>query len=186
MAYESAEPRKPLDDWSADGQWLLFRLPRPSKLYAVKPGDPASLKLLLDTPETIDGAHFSPDGKWIAYQITEGGVFNVWLASFPAFDQRRQVSRQGGGQAMWRRDGRELFYLTLGGKMMSVRTTPTAARGLEISAPAELFQTPLTQPFPVIDQYSVTADGQRFLILRPRGSTEGTETLRVVVNWRGR
>jgi hypothetical protein len=152
----------------------------------VKPGDPSSLKLLLDTPETIDGAHFSPDGKWIAYQITEGGVFNVWLASFPAFDQRRQVSRQGGAQAMWRRDGRELFYLTLGGKMMSVRTTPTAAGGLEISAPAELFQTPLTAPFPVIDQYSVTADGQRFLILRPRGSTAATTTLRVVVNWRGR
>jgi eukaryotic-like serine/threonine-protein kinase len=183
LAYQSAD-RKPLSDWSADGQWLLFHLMTPSKLYAVKPGDPSSLKLLLDTPETIDGAHFSPDGKWIAYQITEAGVYNVWVASFPAFDQRRQVSRQGGGQAMWRSDGRELFYLTPQGKMMSVRTTPTATGGLEISPPAELFQTPLAPPRLVLDQYSVTADGQRFLILRPRGSSTATQTLRVVVNWR--
>ena len=152
----------------------------------MKPGDPSSLKLLLDTPEAIDGAHFSPDGKWIAYQITEGGVYNVWVASFPAFDQRRQVSRQGGGQAMWRGDGRELFYLTPEGKMMSVRATPTAAGGLEMSPPEELFQTPLAAPRLEADLYSVTADGQRFLIERPRGSTAATTTLRVVVNWRGR
>lgn len=91
-------------------------------------------------------------------------------------DPSRSVRRRG--------DGRELFYLTPGGKMMSVRTTPTAAGGLEISGPAELFQTPLTAPLLVLDQYSVTKDGQRFLILRPRGSTAATATLHVVVNWR--
>ena len=72
LAFESPDDPKWLDDWSADGQWLLFHRPQPSKLYAVKPGDPASLKLLFETTQSVDGAHFSPDGKWIAYQLTEG------------------------------------------------------------------------------------------------------------------
>jgi hypothetical protein len=38
----------------------------------------------------------------------------------------------------------------------------------------------------VVDQYAVTADGQRFLILCPRGSAAATVNVRVVVNWRGR
>ena len=186
LAFESPDDPKWLDDWSADGQWLLFHRPQPSKLYAVKPGDPASLKLLFETTATADGAHFSPDAKWIAYQVTEGSRYDVWVASFPAFDQRRRVSPNGGGQAMWRGDGRELFFLTPQGQMMSVKVTPAAGGGLEFAAPVELFQTPLSVPTLGIDQYSVTADGQRFLVIRPRVSAASpTMTINVIVNWRG-
>ena len=185
LAFESPDDPKWLDDWSADGQWLLFHRPRPSKLYAVKPGDPASLKLLLETTQTVDGAHFSPDGKWISYQVTEGPRYDVWVASFPAFDQRQRVSRNGGGQAMWRRDGRELFYVTPQADLMSVKVTPVPGGGLEFAAPVLLFQTPLSQVNLTIDQYAVTADGQRFLIVRPRtGVASPTMTLNVIVNWR--
>ena len=51
----------------------------------------------------------SPDGKWVAYEITEAGVYQVWVASYPMVDQRRRVSSQGGGQPFWRGDGKELF-----------------------------------------------------------------------------
>ena len=185
LAFESPDDPKWLDDWSADGQWLLFHRPPPAKLYAVKPGDPASLKLLFETTETVDGAHFSPDGKWIAYQVTEGSRYDVWVASFPAFDQRRRVSRNGGGQAMWRGDGRELFFLTPQSDLMSVKVTPVAGGALEFAAPVLLFQTPLAPVNLTIDQYSVTADGQRFLMIRPRtGVASPTMTLNVIVNWR--
>src|SRR5712671_1348361 len=36
------------------------------------------------------------------------------------FDQKRQVSRGGGCQPLWRKDGKELFYLTLDYKLMAV------------------------------------------------------------------
>ncbi|MBK5256776.1 MAG: hypothetical protein JJE39_12145 [Vicinamibacteria bacterium] len=60
----------------------------------------------------VDSAHFSPDGRWIAYQITESNTRQVWVASFPTFDQQRRISPEGGGQPVWGRNGKELFYLT--------------------------------------------------------------------------
>jgi Tol biopolymer transport system component len=184
VAFESADDPKWLDDWSADGKWLLFHLPKPSKLFVASPGEPRAAKLLLDTAETIDGAHFSPDGKWIVYQITESGVYQVWVASFPAFDQRRRISPQGGGQAFWRGDGREIFYLTPTGKMMAVAVTAKPAGGaLDFAAPIELFQSPIPTPSLGVDQYSVTKDGKRFLFIRPRETAVVRPPVTVVVNW---
>jgi hypothetical protein len=51
-------------------------------------------------------------------------TYEVWIASFPGFHQRRQVSDNGGSVPRWRKDGRELFYLALDGKMMAVDVTP--------------------------------------------------------------
>jgi hypothetical protein len=77
------------------------------------------------------------------------------------------ISPQGGGQAFWRGDGREIFYLTPVGKMMSVSVTPNASGALDFAAPVELFQSPRTSPNLSIDLYSVTKDGKRFLFIRP-------------------
>jgi len=117
----------------------------------------------------------SHDGKWIAYNSNESGRVEVYVASFPEFSQRRQVSNTGGSQALWRRDGKELFYLQLDGQLMSVELTGS---GLNPSAPRALFQTPLT-PNPLWNQYSVTADGQRFLFLEPLEPDQ----VNVVMNW---
>jgi Tol biopolymer transport system component len=184
LVFESTDDPKWLDDWSADGKFLLFHLPRPSKLFAVPLDEPRTAKLLIETPETIDSAHFSPDGKWIAYQITESSVYQVWVASFPAFDKRRRISPQGGGQAFWRGDGRELFYLTPAGKMMSVAVTPNASNGtLDFATPVEMFQSPNATPTLTVDQYTVTKDGKRFLFIRPRDTTVVRPPVTVVVNW---
>lgn len=183
QVFSSADEVKWLDDWSADGAFMLFHLPKPSKLYAVKLSEPAKPMLLLDTPETVDGAHFSPDGKWIAYQITEGGIWQVWVASFPAFDRRRRVSPNGGGQAFWRGDGQELFYLTPEGQVMSSRVTRDNATGdLSFSAPIDMFQSPQRPANMAVDQYSVTRDGQRFLFVEPV-VTGLVPPITVAVNW---
>ena len=61
------------------------------------------------------------------------------MASFPSFGGKRQVSSGGGCQAHWRKDGKELFYLDLKGKLMAVdlTTDPT----IVASAPRLLFRT---------------------------------------------
>ena len=96
----------------------------------------------------------SPDGRWIAFNSLESGRWEVYVASFPSFADKHQVSRGGGGQPLWRKDGKELFYLGLHGKLMAVPTTTGTT--FDAGVPASLFQAPISVS-PVIDQYAVTA-----------------------------
>ncbi len=183
LVFESPEDPKWLDDWSADGKYLLFHRPRPSKLYAVELADPKTVRVLLETTGVVDGAHFSPDGKWVAYQTSDAGVYQVWVAAFPGFDHRRRVSSQGGGIAFWRGDGRELFYLTPTGQLQSVAVTKLPSGDLEFAAPVGLFQSPHAAPQLTIDLYSPAKDGQRFLFIKPRSSSATRPPITVVANW---
>lgn len=66
--------------------------------------------IVLDrSPFANDEAHFSPDGRWIAFQSNEPGAVECHIASFPAFEDRRQISAHGGSEPRWRSDGKELF-----------------------------------------------------------------------------
>jgi len=122
--------------------------------------------------------HFSFDGKWLAYDSNESGTWQVYVVSFPALDQRCQVSASGGGQPRWRRDGKELYYLAADGKLMAVNIT--AGLKIDCGPPQILFDTGLRMN-PVLDQYAVAPDGQRFLVLKPQ---EVVPTpLTVVLNW---
>ena len=77
-------------------------------------------RMLVDTPFTEDEVHVSPNGRWVAFNTDESGVWEVYVAAFPTFTAKRQVSSGGGVQPQWRADGRELFYLAPDGSIMSV------------------------------------------------------------------
>jgi eukaryotic-like serine/threonine-protein kinase len=62
----------------------------------------------------------SSDGRWVAYQSLESGRWEVYLAEFPSFREKRQVSNGGACQPHWRKDGKELFYLSLDGRVMAI------------------------------------------------------------------
>src|SRR5262249_42495166 len=79
-----------------------------------------------------------------------------------------QLTVAGGVEPRWRRDGRELYYLALDGKLMAVPLT--GAGKFEAGQPKPLFQTTITVS-PTLDaqhdaayHYDVTAAGQRFLL----------------------
>jgi serine/threonine protein kinase/Tol biopolymer transport system component len=184
-AFESAEDPKWLDDWSPDGKYVLFHAGPPSRLIAAQVPNGPPIILAHGTPG-YEGAHFSPDGKWVAYQESSGGATEVWVAAFPAFDRRRRVSAHGGCQPWWRGDGRELFYLTPDGQMMSVAITPDPSKPdvLDFHAPTPLFQSTIARPNVTLDQYSVTRNGQRFLFLQPKhDQTAAVDPITVIVNW---
>ena len=126
----------------------------------------------------IDEPHASPDARWIAYGSNESGEWEVYIARFPSFSDRRQVSKNGGGQALWRADGRELYYLDPDGNMMAVEID-TGPR-LHVQAPKILFKT-LVHMAPKVDQYGVTSDGKRFLISEP--VERPLQPINIVVNW---
>ena len=148
-----------VDDWTADGKLLICKGPSPA---VAVPAFGSGAAIRLPQAVEIDETHVSADGHWVAYNSEESGQLEIYVATFPDFAGKRQVSVAGGVQPHWRRDGRELFFMTLGGQVMSVaiRTIPT----LEIDTPKPLFTTNLV-PTWGWSQYSVTPDGQRFLVM---------------------
>ena len=137
-------------------------------------------RMLADTPFVEDQSQVSTDGRWIAFNSDESGRWEVYVARFPEFTDKRQVSSAGGMQPRWRRDGGELYYLSLDGDVMAADIADAGPQGGLAGAPRPLFQTHLS-PSPNVPQYDVTADGTRFLVLEPARS--GGEPVTFVLNW---
>ncbi len=165
-----------VEDWSPDGQFLLTHDTKTFSIIRLT-GD-TKPKTIYSSNFTKDEFHLSPDGHLVAYGENRTGRWEVFVASFPSFHYIKQVSLAGGAQPRWRGDGRELFFLDLDGKMMSA----TVERGStpQIGIPRKLFDTGLI-PDPTLNQYAVTDDGLKFLLLEPRKGFH--ETYSVVLNW---
>ncbi len=116
-------------------------------------------------------------GLRTAANSAESGRWDVYVASFPEFGDKQLVSVSGGVQALWREDGQELFYLSLDGQLMA--TEIELGSPLEIGTPRPLFPTKV-DVHPMLDQYCVSGDGQRFLVLE---SSEVANDITVVLNW---
>jgi Tol biopolymer transport system component len=170
-----------LDEWTADGKFVVFRS-EGFKIHALPmSGDPTP-RVLIDTPAATvrDQSHVSADGRFIAFNSDESGRWEVYVASFPGLANLRQVSSNGGMQPMWRRDGRELFYLSPRGELMSVEFGAGGSDAPEARAPRALFRTGLT-PSVQVGEYAVSPDGQRFLLLEPVGDRGSSVSL--LLNW---
>jgi dipeptidyl aminopeptidase/acylaminoacyl peptidase len=176
----SDEPKYP-EDWSSDGRYIIYLSPIGGRrFWALPMVDDRRPFIIVDTPFAKDEPHFSSDGRWLAYYSDESGRAEVYVQPFPGPGERVRVSTDGGSQPRWKKDGTELFYLSLDGKFMSAAMRYQPA--LQVDVPRVLFQTPITDATPNLDQYDVTADGQRFVVLAPvEGDTQSPIT--VVLNW---
>jgi Tol biopolymer transport system component len=125
----------------------------------------------LSTPFNEVQPRFSPDRRWVAYASDESGRFEVYVRAWPSAADRKLVSTGGGMQPEWRRDGRELFYLSADRRLMAVPITP-GADAFIAGTPQALFSVDTAGPVgPYPNDYAVTADGQRFVVMlnaRPR------------------
>ena len=77
---------------------------------------------LAQTPATEDQGQFSPDGHWVAYTSNESGLSEIYVIPFPPSPRAAAgcVSSGGGVMPRWRRDGKELFYISPDSRMMAV------------------------------------------------------------------
>jgi Tol biopolymer transport system component len=166
------------EDYSPDSRTLLIR--RPDTLLAL-PLSGDRKPVVLAVIRGVDEVRFSPDGRRVSYG-TNVDDRQIYVADYPALDNRRQVSANGGRQARWRGDGKELYFLDPGGKVMVAAVRPGSAT--EFLAPTVLFQSPLANPSSVTDQFDVTRDGQRFLFaVSTDGSDATSASLSVLFNW---
>jgi eukaryotic-like serine/threonine-protein kinase len=160
------------DGWTPSGDAVIVRtLGR--AVYEVPVKGDRTARLLADTPWVEDETRVSPDGRWIAFNSDESGRWEVYVASYPGFTSKQQLSPSGGVQPQWRGDGRELFYLALDGSIVSVPVQPGPEFAAGTATP--LFQT-RADPSPNLAQYGVTRDGARILALESADSRGQTFT----------
>ncbi len=166
-------------DWSRDGKYVLARKDR--ELWYMTMPD-RQTRPLLQSPWLIRNAQFSPDGKFVAYASSETGNWEVYVSPFPGFGSKWQVSRGGGEEPRWRRDGKELYYLAPDGRLMAAEVRTGA--GFEAGFPSGLFVTHTRQPISAMDffSYDVTPDGQKFLV-NTKVDTSNSAPLSVILNW---
>jgi DNA-binding winged helix-turn-helix (wHTH) protein/Tol biopolymer transport system component len=117
-------------------------------------------------------AQLSRDGRRVAYVSNESGRNEVFVADVridPAIGSVSvgdglPISDGGGFAPRWRGDGRELFYLTIDGAVMTVEVDEKGASSSSTSR--KLFNVP-----GVMQEWGVTKDGSRFLFAVPVGPT---------------
>jgi serine/threonine protein kinase len=176
-------------DWSRDGRFVLYRSAAPTTKWDIwalpLEGDPEPISVAQTEFDESNG-QFSPDGKWIAYESNKSGQFEIHVKPFPGPGVESQVSTHGGAQVRWRRDGNELFYIALDGRLMTVPVRRSSnGQAISTGEPVPLFATRLGDPVQWLSGalYIVSPDGQRFL-MNNFVEQVNTSPLTVILNWK--
>jgi eukaryotic-like serine/threonine-protein kinase len=168
-----------LEDWAGLRDGVVYRTALDRDAWQL--ADQGAARRLTHAREPVEQIQLSPDGQWIAYNAADSGQPEVYVSPTSGSGERWQISSAGGVQALWRGDGRELYYLGLDGAIYVVDVASSSGT-LTPGKPRLLFRSTLPVISAVVEQYRVTADGERFLFCVPLTSVQ-QEPLRVIVNW---
>ena len=184
LLLKSARPNLPTS-WSADGRFLIFAVLDPKTKWDiwVLPmfGDRRPFPFA-ESPFDERTGEVSPDGHWMAYSSDESGNTEIYVRPFPNGPGKWQVSKDGGSEPHWRRDGKELFYLAGDERLVAVEVKPEAS-AFQAGASTVLFRARVAgiERQNGSNRYTVTADGSRFLVNTIGESA--TTPIVVVLNW---
>ena len=171
--------------WSPDGRFVLYDQLNPGTgvdMFAIPMDGERKPFVVVQTAANEDQGQFSPDGHWVAYTSNESGVSEIYVVPFPPSEEggKWMVSRGGGVQPRWNRNGKELFYISPDSKMMSVEVSTHPA--FQTGVPQSLFLTDLVdtgiRSGPM--SWDVAPDGNRFLII---SDSSTHSSLTVALNW---
>jgi hypothetical protein len=164
-------------DWSPDGRMVLAGL---SGGFRILPLNDGEKPIDIQPPKgRLRDGFFSPNGLYFAFVSNESGRDEVYVQAVPPALFRTKISINGGILPRWRRDGKELFFLSPASTMMSVDVNAGAA--FSAGLPRELFKAS-GGPNLAFGGYVVSGDGQQFL-MPGRDSQVETWPITVVLNW---
>ncbi len=123
-------------------------------------------------------AMISPDGRWLAFCADDSGRFEVYLQTFPEGKNRIRLSANGGLWPRWRGDGKELFWIEPNFQLVAT-TIEYRDSEATVTKPRNLFLSSLAGGEA---DFSVSGDGQRFLLQEPVGKQISTSMV-VAQNW---
>jgi len=170
-----------VSSYSTDGKYILVGTsPESGSDVALVETMDRSTRPLLHSRFEERAAVFSPDGRRIAYVSDESGREEVYVQPFPALDARVKISTDGGADPVWSRDGKELFF-RWDRKMMAVDVD--AEPVFSARRPRVLFDCEFSSKGSSgLASYDVSADGERFVMVRERSGSSGAE-VNIVLNW---
>jgi serine/threonine protein kinase/Tol biopolymer transport system component len=179
-------------DWSSDGRLLLYQSVRPktgADLWVLPLDGRREPFAVAQTSYQEQLGQFSPDAKWIAYQSDKSGRDEIYVQALAGPGGKptaeRRISIDGGAQVRWRRDGKELFYIAPGNRLMAVPIQfGSQGQTVEAGTPVPLFTARLSGKWQTAFgyQYVPSADGQRLLMNIP--AEEGLSPITIIMNWR--
>jgi len=180
-AQRLTESKSPQDggSWRPDGKVLAFTQSNSGTNLDImtlpiegdeksgwKSGEP---RPFLNSPSAEVEPAFSPDGRWLAYESSESGSYEVYVRPFPGPGGKWQISTGGGVLPKWSRNGKELFYRTLDSKIMVVTYT---ASGDSFRADKALLWSSgqFTELGLFTYNFDLHPDGKRFAVLKAPGT----------------
>lgn len=184
---EGTAPEEPLvttdgdkfvEHWSRDGRYLTATILRSGLWIIPLDRGRKPWRARADTRAATWHSEFSPDGRWLAYMSDESGSPEVYVEPFPATGSRWQVSPRGGAEPHWRGDGKELFYLSADGSLM---TADVSVPGWRSASPTPLFRVSVPDLAGNLD-YSPGPGGQTFVV-NVFVADPLVPPIDVVVNW---
>jgi Tol biopolymer transport system component len=151
------------DDIFPDGSILMTMAGKSNHfdLYRLSPVAGATPVPLVSSPFSQVNGALTSDGRWLAYAGDTTGRFEVYVRSLASGEEWR-VTKNGGNFPLWRKDGRELYYVSPLGMILAVPTVVGATFSMGKEAP--LFAGMLEDGGG--RQYEATPDGQKFLLNR--------------------
>ena len=168
--------------FSADGKYLVYlrqKDGRPLEIVA-KPlmgGDSLTVVKFHEGATALPPYYrLSPNGRWLAYGSAESGTHEVYIVPFPKGDGKWQVSSGGGTVPTWRKDGKEVYYMTVQGQMFAAGITERGNE-LQIDTPRLLFNANIAA---IGTLYDVSPDGT-FVV--QQANTGSQEPLNLITNW---
>ena len=186
------ESTKPLhiSDVSPDGKWIVFEQPNGSSTvstsYIAELTDKGSgtPRILVNDPIGTHNGRFSPNSKWVLYQTTETGRYEIYATSVEK-GGKQQITNAGGFYPRWDDSGKKIIYLNL---ERGVTEMPLSEMGdrLVPGTPRALFKSPALAGSSFFgNPYDSTADGKHFL-MNERGSLDDNTRAVVVLDWPSR
>jgi serine/threonine protein kinase len=131
-----------------------------SAVFSVRLGDTAEDRVpkpVIETGEWVWNTRFSPDGRWIVFQVV-GQDRGIYVQEFPGPGLRKHVTSSG-EYPVWRKDGKEIVYLDAN----RIWSVPVDTSGGEFRAgtPTALFPVRPVGRVLDVSNLAVSRDGSR-------------------------